>query len=56
MLEVYGDRNAVEPEFWIALRDAANKMNLSDRAEYYEKLSQAPRDSGPPIGESGNEI
>jgi len=35
MLELYAESHAVSKEFWIALRDAAAKMELSDRTRKY---------------------
>jgi hypothetical protein len=39
MLEFYAEKHSVGAEFWIALRDAAEKMELSDRARRYEEFS-----------------
>ncbi|MFC5861157.1 hypothetical protein ACFPT7_02505 [Acidicapsa dinghuensis] len=36
-LERYANEHPVPNDFWIALRDAAMKMNLSDHAARYEK-------------------
>ncbi len=36
MLESYGQSHTVSKEFWVALRDAAAKMNLSGLAGRYE--------------------
>ena len=35
MLEVYAEEHPVSREFWLALRDAASKMKLQDRAIQY---------------------
>jgi hypothetical protein len=35
MLEAYAEDHLVSREFWVALRDAATKMQLSDRASRY---------------------
>jgi hypothetical protein len=40
-LEDYGEQNPVSAEFWLALRDAAIKMQLSDRASRYEKKAKS---------------
>ncbi|MFZ0772855.1 MAG: hypothetical protein WCA49_00220 [Candidatus Sulfotelmatobacter sp.] len=40
MLEHYGEHNVVSAEFWLALRDAATKMQLADRASQYEKYAK----------------
>ena len=37
-LEGYAKDHAVPREFWIALRDAATKMKLFDRAIRYEQI------------------
>ena len=48
-LESYANENPVPVAFWIALRDAATKMNLPDNAARFEKrlsdadLSKAPQ-------------
>jgi hypothetical protein len=39
MLEFYAEKHLVSSEFWIALRDAAEKMKLSGRARRYEEFS-----------------
>lgn len=39
MLELYAESHTVGKEFWIALRDAAAKMELSDRARRYESFA-----------------
>jgi len=39
MLELYAESHTVAKEFWIAPRDAAAKMELSDRALRYERLA-----------------
>jgi hypothetical protein len=36
MLEAYAEEHPVTSEFWLALRDAATKMNLSEHAQRYE--------------------
>jgi hypothetical protein len=41
MLELYAETHQVSPEFWFALRDAAEKMNLRERARRYERLATA---------------
>jgi len=40
MLEFYAESHAVSKEFWIALRDAAAKMELSDRTRKYEGFAR----------------
>ena len=37
MLEAYAEDHFVRRDFWLALRDAATKMELSDRANRYER-------------------
>jgi hypothetical protein len=37
MLESYGQAHTVNKEFWLALRAAAEKMALYDRARKYER-------------------
>jgi hypothetical protein len=39
MLESYAKDHSVSREFWMALRDAAIKMQLLDRARRYERLA-----------------
>jgi hypothetical protein len=39
MLESYAESHPIGKEFWIPLRDAAAKMQLSDRALRYERLA-----------------
>jgi DNA-binding SARP family transcriptional activator len=39
MLESYAETHTVNKEFWLALRDAAAKMELYDRARRYERLA-----------------
>jgi len=39
MLESYAATHAVSKEFWFALRDAAEKMELHERARRYERLA-----------------
>ena len=39
MLEAYAEECPVNRGFWLALRDAAEKMQLSDDAARYEQLS-----------------
>ena len=41
MLEHYGENNPVSAEFWLALHDAATKMQLADRASQYEKNAKS---------------
>jgi hypothetical protein len=41
MLEEYAKDHAAGAEFWLALRDAAIKMQLLDRASRYEGYAQA---------------
>jgi hypothetical protein len=41
MLEHYGEHNLVSAEFWLALHDAATKMQLADRASQYEKNAKS---------------
>lgn len=36
----YGEKHAVSRGFWLALRDAANKMQLPRKADEYEKCSK----------------
>jgi hypothetical protein len=36
VLEDYARNHPVPDDFWLALRDAAAKMNLADKAEIYE--------------------
>ena len=36
MLDAYSEEHLVTKDFWIALRDAAIKMQLPDRARRYE--------------------
>ena len=42
MLESYAETHAVNKEFWLALRDAAAKMELYDRARKYERFANSP--------------
>jgi hypothetical protein len=42
MLEAYAEDHCVSRDFWLALRDAATKMHLSDRASRYEDYSTNP--------------
>jgi hypothetical protein len=42
MLESYAETQTVSKEFWLALRDAAAKMELYDRARRYERLANSP--------------
>ena len=37
MLESFGDKHTVTREFWVALRDAAAKMQLGDAVARYEQ-------------------
>lgn len=46
MLESYAESQTVSKEFWIALSDAAAKMELSDRARRYEGFAGERR---PPV-------
>ena len=41
MLESYAESHRVAKEFWVALRDAATKMELYDRARRYEGFANA---------------
>lgn len=41
MLEAYAEDHLVSREFWIALRDAATKMELSEHARRYERRAEA---------------
>jgi hypothetical protein len=41
MLESYAETHAVNKEFWFALCDAVEKMELYERARRYEKLATA---------------
>jgi len=41
MLEAYAENNLVSEEFWLALRDAAAKMQLSEHARRYERRISA---------------
>jgi hypothetical protein len=45
MLESYAESHRVTKEFWVALRDAATKMELHDRARRYEGFANAARAS-----------
>ncbi len=38
-LEAYAEDHLVSQQFWLALRDAARKMQLEERAVRYDKLS-----------------
>lgn len=42
MLEAYAEDRPVSEEFWLALRDAATKMQLPDRAGRYEGYAGSP--------------
>ena len=42
MLESYAETHTVKKEFWLALRDAAAKMKLYDRARRYERFASSP--------------
>jgi DNA-binding SARP family transcriptional activator len=42
MLESYAETHTVNREFWLALRGAAAKMELYDRARKYEKFANYP--------------
>jgi hypothetical protein len=41
MLEFYAETHTVNKEFWLALRDAAAKMELHDRARRYEGFANS---------------
>jgi hypothetical protein len=41
MLEAYAEEYPVTREFWIALRDAATKMELSEHVQRYEARAAA---------------
>jgi len=45
MLESYAESHSVAKEFWVALRDAATKMELHDRAFRYDGFANAARTS-----------
>ena len=40
MLESYAETHSVNKEFWLALRDAADKMELYGRARRYERFHE----------------
>jgi hypothetical protein len=42
MLESYAVTHTVTKQFWLALRDAAAKMELYDRVRRYEKFANSP--------------
>jgi hypothetical protein len=42
MLAFYAETHTVNKAFWLALRDAAAKMELYDRARQYEKFANSP--------------
>jgi hypothetical protein len=42
MLESYAETHTVNREFWLALRDAAAKMELYDRSRRYEGFANSP--------------
>ncbi len=42
MLEAYAENQKVGKQFWLALRDAAARMELLDRARRYEKYAEGP--------------
>jgi DNA-binding SARP family transcriptional activator len=42
MLESYAETHTVNREFWLALRDAAAKMELYDRSRRYERFANPP--------------
>lgn len=42
MLESCAEGYTVKKEFWLALRDAAAKMELYDRARRYERFANSP--------------
>ncbi|WP_146584328.1 hypothetical protein [Posidoniimonas polymericola] len=41
MLEHYAEEHQVNDAFWLALADAADKMELTDRAAYYRSEAGA---------------
>jgi hypothetical protein len=41
MLEAYAEEHPVSREFWLALRDAATKMELSEHVQRYEARAAA---------------
>jgi hypothetical protein len=41
MLEWYAKDMKLTEEFWLALRDAASKMGLQDRARQYQKCAES---------------
>ncbi len=41
MLEAYAEEHPVTREFWLALRDAATKMELSEHVQRYEGRAAA---------------
>ena len=41
MLEAYAQHHPVSQEFWLALRDAARKMELSSHVDRYELRAAA---------------
>jgi hypothetical protein len=43
MLEAYAKDQKVTKEFWLALRDAATRMELPDRARRYQKYAENPK-------------
>ncbi len=45
MLEFYAETHSVNQEFWLALRDAAAKMELYDRARKFESLANSSDDT-----------
>jgi hypothetical protein len=42
MLESYAETHSVNKEFWLALRDAAEKMELYGRARRNERIANSP--------------
>lgn len=46
MLEAYAKDQKVTKEFWLALRDAATRMELHDRARRYQKYAENPKPDG----------
>jgi hypothetical protein len=40
MLEMYAENEAASKEFWLALRDAATRMELPERASRYESYAK----------------
>lgn len=42
MLETYAEDQKVSKEFWLALRDAATRMELPERVRRYQKCAENP--------------